>query len=670
MNLQTAQMITEIKNYSSPVQGVLPKKMDTHENRASLKFNNNILYFPLYNSTFKKIGYQSLNFNNESKIIGNIDSGFFYKKKGKKLKNKLFITESIKKTLKYELKEDQAIICTFGKTDSEINKWIDKNIKRAEPILEYLDSKSKDNYINYQKRLSKKPIEDIKQVKALPVKLIQSKELNKPIEIIQRDTMLKGTATIGASHLKYIATKLTDSIFQKGFRYKEHKINQLCLILLSIKTNKKTHLYSRRKENLTPLIRDDQEGRYSGHKWSNQLSGQIIDWMSDKKNTPTINSLLGANIPIDKPSMNSTIGYRLKERYWEKGKLSTFTPHIKLVKALEKIEFPVILKEEEIVLQRIDTNKGKKNKTKKYCQIGYRETPETNKMRSDIQAYTRILNKVSITFVKNTKDKEGNPTTTLIRLGEIKQKRCFGRNFNEGGRISGCKIQRLNSDERNTTNINGEPVIESDYCNCQLSILYALAKIPVHKDLYDISEQKCMIKNTKANRKFIKKCSLMLPNVASKTGFITAVKKDLESKQKPLPSNIDNPTIGFTIADPKEFQPKQLSLPLDIERAGLKNVINDVIALHKPLFDKGILWDKNAGKQAQNIESNITMDIINHFTRQGTPVLNIHDSNIIQAKYETELVDVMAKAFKRQTGATNVRMEIETCNGDKRKIYA
>ena len=58
---------------------------------------------------------------------------------------------------------------------------------------------------------------------------------------------------------------------------------------------------------------------------------------------------------------------------------------------------------------------------------------------------------------------------------------------------------------------------------------------------------------------------------------------------------------------------------------------------------------KESGLRIVNKDSKIALDIINHFVKQGRPILCIHDSFIVEQKYKNELKNVMKKTYTKHT---------------------
>ena len=60
----------------------------------------------------------------------------------------------------------------------------------------------------------------------------------------------------------------------------------------------------------------------------------------------------------------------------------------------------------------------------------------------------------------------------------------------------------------------------------------------------------------------------------------------------------------------------------------------------------------HSGRRSGRLRAPIppALDIVNHFARQGAPILPVHDSFLVQARYQDELRHVMNQAYAHHTG--------------------
>ena len=55
-----------------------------------------------------------------------------------------------------------------------------------------------------------------------------------------------------------------------------------------------------------------------------------------------------------------------------------------------------------------------------------------------------------------------------------------------------------------------------------------------------------------------------------------------------------------------------------------------------------------------NLDAKIALEVIKHFVKQDKPILDVHDSFIVQAQYRDELFQVMQKVYQQKTGGFSI----------------
>lgn len=75
-----------------------------------------------------------------------------------------------------------------------------------------------------------------------------------------------------------------------------------------------------------------------------------------------------------------------------------------------------------------------------------------------------------------------------------------------------------------------------------------------------------------------------------------------------------------------------------------KDILDQLLKAH-PVLEKYLC--SGVGIKLQNIDSNISNDLLAHFTKQGNPVLCIHDSYIIKERFRDELEDKMHETYRQ-----------------------
>jgi hypothetical protein len=60
------------------------------------------------------------------------------------------------------------------------------------------------------------------------------------------------------------------------------------------------------------------------------------------------------------------------------------------------------------------------------------------------------------------------------------------------------------------------------------------------------------------------------------------------------------------------------------------------------------------GMRLMNLDSKIALAVIQHFTKQGKPILAVHDSFLVQAQYRDELMQTMKRVYQQKTGGFRI----------------
>lgn len=286
--------------------------------------------------------------------------------------------------------------------------------------------------------------------------------------------------------------------------------------------------------------------------------------------------------------------------------------------------FPIIHErpKEFIILRDKDDN-----------EIDYTDTTQTNLMRdvlkkySDLRMTTDIKLKqipaelyyeweqLLIPFLKSASKKQ--PATSLIDI-DIHPAflvRIFNIDFQHGGRFYRGVESVVPQEIRKYFAFNNKPTVELDYSGLHLRILYNEKNISIRKDPYTIDKS-----GNPYLRNALKIMSLTMLNAKNKSAAIKSIR--FEMQYELLYNNI---------------------LP-DVKHKTIEALCDKFVKAHKPIEK---YFFSGEGVRLQNVDSNITNDIINYFTSKGIFIMVIHDSYIIDADYENDLLAYMKFAYQR-----------------------
>lgn len=276
--------------------------------------------------------------------------------------------------------------------------------------------------------------------------------------------------------------------------------------------------------------------------------------------------------------------------------------------------------EECIILKEgVDTGEGAKVQP-------YLDTDETNRMRVDLQAYNLLLLNTFIDLptlenpVVQRADVYGRESNLALDHHHHFVRRIFSRgSWQLNGRFYGAWWQLIPSALRRKIYLNDTPTVEVDFKGLHVSILSAEQGVALEGDPYTLG-------------------GLTLPGVPPEL---------LRSLVKQLV------LTALNAKDRKSaFQSFRDGWRANHYGKGMTNeelaVLLDAFTVQHPHLRELVCADQ--GIRLMNVDSRIAEQVHNHFTRQGIPVLSVHDSFIIDYTRVGELKQVMAEASAAVVG--------------------
>lgn len=263
--------------------------------------------------------------------------------------------------------------------------------------------------------------------------------------------------------------------------------------------------------------------------------------------------------------------------------------------------------------------------------IEYADTELTNQWREQIAAYNNLLKRTFIDiptlsepFIR-IKIEEGERTgeEMIVSIGPDNKHvhRVFNGgiedNFQKGGRFFGGWWLQVPKSYRPFIHINNEPTVEVDYRAIHPNLLlaeperdpYALDRIVFPEVFHHIDEQRSAVKGL----------VLMAINATSAKRAFGA----------------------FRLSKDKGDKMRNMS---DLQLQKLLDAFTDKLPEVKEALNTGM------GLNLMNLDSQIANMIIDHYTKQGIPILCVHDSFIIDWKREEELRRIMHSASVQVNG--------------------
>ena len=325
----------------------------------------------------------------------------------------------------------------------------------------------------------------------------------------------------------------------------------------------------------------------------------------------------------------------------------------KLLEYIRELNSAVIYSPKELIILRDENGKLKE----------YRDTAETRRIRKILQRANEVNCKADIWFSKW----KLNPCLLAI----FKEKfTLYGRLHTKGHRHH---YQSLNEDERAEITINGESVVELDYSGLHPHLLYAKEKIQFNGDPYTMIDERANNQN-KDLRRFYKKALLSLINARDKwvephttrtgqkrRGYWSTAKTNAVSSINSLmnldfflPQEKSKKGLQITEKDQEKMnQAKQARKYLQLGGFIKAHDIIDAFSEAHPKIAHHF-YTGETGMRLMNLDAKIALEVIKHFVKQDKPILDVHDSFIVQAQYRDELFQVMQKVYQQKTGGFSI----------------
>jgi hypothetical protein len=243
--------------------------------------------------------------------------------------------------------------------------------------------------------------------------------------------------------------------------------------------------------------------------------------------------------------------------------------------------------------------------------IDYRDTKETRRVRRILIKVNSITDRALIRYV--------DPDSHVAHRVQSRLHCVYNIDFKHGGRFYTSErdgYQSLSGEERTSIHIDGLPTIELDFSGLHPRLLYALEGIQYDDDPYTA------VLDDPRLRSVIKHLFLVVLNSDSEKMSVSAGNKFLYDNMKYYHRLKRR---GITVRD---------------------HLLPMIKAGHPPISK---YFFSGTGLNVMNTDSKIALDVIEKFVNDGTPILSIHDSFIVQQQHEDRLRETMSQAYKKRT---------------------
>ena len=268
--------------------------------------------------------------------------------------------------------------------------------------------------------------------------------------------------------------------------------------------------------------------------------------------------------------------------------------------------------------------------------LEYKDNDLTHVMRSNLTSINALLSKTDLDLhmtaeqvymlrVASQFTKAANRTPTDLSRKALH--RVFSStDFDEGGRLYGAWWQNIGSWLRPAITINGEPTVECDFASLHPTMLYLERGLQVPDDPY------AGILEIEHGQTPIDDPFRVSARAFAKIAFNAMVNAKAE--------------LG---RPPQGLRPRDFGLTW-------RDLSQRILEKHHAIEDA---FYSGQGLRFQYIDSELAERVMLHFANKGVPVLPVHDSFIIAAQHQQELVAVMKRVFGERFDGADIKVTVK-----------
>lgn len=215
--------------------------------------------------------------------------------------------------------------------------------------------------------------------------------------------------------------------------------------------------------------------------------------------------------------------------------------------------------------------------------------------------------------------------------------RIFNKDFEHGGRFYRADVLLINNEQgdRLDITINGNRVVEVDYSNLHFRIAAAQEGIDldlVQNDVYSgILEES---ERNDINRKIVKLAINIMFNSLDERKAIGAINQEINQRK----------TCEYSLGT-------------------ARNVMDRVCKAY-PAFTDLFCKGDGYGSVLQNHDSELASDVLSAMISHNVPCLPVHDSFLVERKYEQLLIQTMADCFRERFNVSGlIPLKVEKKDG-------
>ena len=263
----------------------------------------------------------------------------------------------------------------------------------------------------------------------------------------------------------------------------------------------------------------------------------------------------------------------------------------------------------EIIMRDDPIKTNKKRQTG--AQMNFKETIFSKKIKSDIKKINLVNEKAKVLIYM--------PFYDVVYL-RTDIHAVFNKHWGHGRMYSGTAtgFQSCSSDYRHTITINDQKTVELDFSGMLPNLLYADVGIQYEGDPYAFFGSDVI-----GMRKIFKNIFLYIINNPNEAAAIK--------------------TINYMFYKKPDLKELMEHNNLDLKKDVLPRFYEMHSAIKEHFFEK-------SGYDSTRVDSTIAIEIMNSFVKDEIPILGIHDSFIVEEKYEERLRYTMNEIYRIVTG--------------------
>jgi hypothetical protein len=196
-----------------------------------------------------------------------------------------------------------------------------------------------------------------------------------------------------------------------------------------------------------------------------------------------------------------------------------------------------------------------------------------------------------------------------VRLTHKAGRRIFAGDFEHHGRFY-CSVQNIPSDARSTMTIKCEPCAELDYSAMHPTLAYNIAGVQMDGDPYDLGDA--------FERRHVKLGLLIVMNARDPASAARALAR----------------------------HGRQLGINHDKAKA----IVNAILKRHDAI--RAMLCN-DWGIKLMNVDASIMVQVMNALVARGIPCIGIHDSIVVQHRFEGHALAEMEKSWAQNSKGPN-----------------